>query len=120
MKRPKREEMVVVATCQQTRRIFGITAQRIGKDFVFKWAFKMNPEVAKHEGFDKTKVSGNIFNDEEYPGCPYCGAQSWFKCGKCGRFVCMDNNQEIVRCPECGNEGNVVITDNFDLSGGDF
>ena len=120
MKHPKRDEMVVMATCQQTKRTFGITAQKQGKDFVFTWAFKLNADSAKREGFEKNKVKGNIFMSEDYPGCPHCGAMSWFQCGKCGRFVCMTYEQEEVRCPECVNQGKVVTADKFDLSGGDL
>lgn len=55
MKRLKREEMVIMATCQKTRRTFGITAQKDGNDYIFKWAFKLNAGTAKREGFEKIK-----------------------------------------------------------------
>ena len=106
MRNPKRDEMVIMGTCQQTKRPFGITVEKQGKDYVFTWAFKINAKAAKREG--------------EYPGCPHCGAPSWFQCGKCKRFVCMPYDQKIVRCPECGNEGEIVLADKFDLSGGDL
>lgn len=118
MKRPKRDDMVVMATCQQTRKAFGITVRRIGKDFEFIWAFKINPGSAAREGFNKNKVNGNISNAAEYPGCPHCYATTWFQCGKCSRFVCMNPDQRVVKCPECGNEGEVVVADKFDLNGG--
>lgn len=118
MKHLKRDEMVVIATCQQTKNPFGITVEKIGKDFEFKWAFKINPNSIKREGFDRNKVSGNIYMSEEYPGCPHCGAKSWFQCGNCKRFVCMRPDQKIVKCPDCGNGGEVVTADNFDISGG--
>lgn len=120
MKRVKRDEMVIMATCQRTKREFGITVQKEGKDFLFTWAFKLNVATAKREGFEKNKVSGNVFTDERYPGCPYCGATSWFQCGNCKRFVCMSPEQKVARCPECGNEADVVFVDKFDLSGGDL
>ncbi len=118
MKRLKREEMVVMATCQQTKLPYGITARKIERDYEFYWAFKITPSSAKREGFDKTKVTGNIYMSNDYPGCPHCGATSWFQCGRCGRFVCMHPEQQRVKCPECGNEGTVEISDKFDLSGG--
>jgi len=120
MRNPKRDEMVIMGTCQQTKRPFGITVEKQGKDYVFTWAFKINEKSVKREGFDKNKVSGNIFMAEEYPGCPHCGALSWFQCGKCKQFVCMTYDQKIVRCPKCGNEGEVIAADKFDLSGGDL
>lgn len=120
MKRVKREEMVIMATCQQTKRPFGITAKKEGGNYIFYWAFKLNPTTAKREGFEKNKVSGNIFNAEEYPGCPHCGADTWVQCGQCKKFICMSRGQKVVRCPECGNEGEIEYADNFDLSGGDL
>lgn len=120
MKRLKREEMVIMGVCQRTKRPFGITARKEGRDYVFQWAFKVSTDTAKREGFETNKVSGNIFNAEEYPGCPHCNAQTWFQCGKCGKFVCMSTEQKVVRCPLCGNEGEVAISDKFDLSGGDL
>lgn len=118
MRNPKRDEMVVMASCQKTGKHFGITTVRQGKDYHFTWAFKLSEASAKKEGFDKNKVNGNIFNDAEFPGCPHCGAQTWYQCGKCKRFVCMNDSATWVKCPECGFEGGVVASDNFDLSGG--
>ncbi len=118
MKHPKRDDMVVMATCQQTKLPFGITVHRIEKDFQFEWAFKISASSAKREGFEKNKVSGNIYTSRDYPGCPHCGATTWYQCGRCKRFVCMKPEQKIVTCPECGNSGGVVVSDNFDLSGG--
>ena len=44
-------------------------------DWVRTWAFKIKEETAQKEGFDKTNFSGSFYTDEEYPGCPYCGAK---------------------------------------------
>lgn len=118
MKHPKRDEMVIMASCQRTKLPFGITVRKIEKDFEFSWAFKINQNAARREGFDHNKVSGNIFNGADFPGCPHCGAPTWFQCGKCRRIVCMNGEQTVVKCPECGNEGKVVTSDKFDLSGG--
>lgn len=120
MKNPKRDEMVVMATCQKTGKHFGITAVRKGRDYHFVWAFKLSASAARKEGFDRNKVSGNIINDSEFPGCPYCGAESWFQCGTCKRFVCSENKATYGKCPECGGEGSLVVGDNFDLSGDAF
>ena len=30
----------------------------------------------------------------------------------------MRPDQKVVKCPDCGNEGEVVIADNFELNGG--
>lgn len=118
MKHPKRDDMVVMATCQQSGKPYGITVERRGRDFHFVWAFKLSASSAKKEGFDRNKVSGNIFDAAEFPGCPHCGAETWFQCGKCGKFVCNRSNSTYGKCPSCGNEGSIEVADNFDLSGG--
>jgi hypothetical protein len=118
MKHPKRDDMVVMASCQQSKLPFGITVHRAGKVFEFNWAFKISASSAKREGFESNKVNGNIFNANTYPGCPHCGATSWFQCGNCKRFVCMRPDQKIVKCPVCGNEGEVYAAEDFELSGG--
>ncbi len=118
MREPKRNEMVIMASCQQTKLPFGITVRNVHNNYEFYWAFKISQSSARKEGFDRNKVNGNIFNSAEFPGCPHCGAISWFQCGKCRKFVCMRPEQKIVKCPECGNEGEVYVSDNFDISGG--
>lgn len=120
MKNPKRDDMVIMATCQQTKKTFGITVERKGKDFECVWAFKINAGSAQHEGFDKNKVHGNVSIAASYPGCPHCGASVWYQCGKCKRIVCMPPDQKIVQCPECGNKGEIQYANDFDLQGGAF
>ena len=118
MKHPKRDDMVVMATCQQSKLPFGITVHKVEKEYEFNWAFKITEASAKREGFDTNKVNGNIYNGPNYPGFPHCGATTWFQCGKCKRFVCMRPDQKVVKCPVCGNEGEVFVSDNFELNGG--
>lgn len=118
MKKLKREEMVVMATCQNNKKVFGITAIKTGNNYEFAWAFKINPDSAKREGFESNHVVGNIYNANDFPGCPHCGAPSWYQCGKCKRFVCLRPGTKIVKCPECGNEGELQFADSFDLNGG--
>ena len=118
MKHPKKDEMVIMAVCQRTGQPYGITAERVGRDFHFKWAFKLSASSAKREGFDKNRVSGNIFDDAEFPGCPHCGADTWYQCGGCRKFVCHRSGDRSGKCPSCGNQGEIVTADSFDLSGG--
>lgn len=120
MRNPKRNETVVMAWCQQSRKPFGITAEIRNREIDFKWAFKMSESTSSKEGFDRTRVSGNIFTTADYPGCPHCGAKSWYQCSN-GHFVCMESGKTgWVKCPKCGVEGELKIADNFDLSGGDL
>lgn len=119
MKNPKRNESVVMAWCQKSGKPFGITAEICGKDIFFKWAFKMSESTSKKEGFDKTRISGNIIDMPEYPGCPHCGADTWYQCSN-GHFVCLRPGTTWVKCPKCGVSGELSVSDNFDLSGSDL
>lgn len=121
MRNPKRNETVVMAWCNRSGKPFGITAEMRGKDIYFKWAFKMSESTSAKEGFDNTKISGNIITTKEYPGCPYCGAGSWFQCGANGHFNCLEYNKSgMVKCAKCGHEGELEIWDNFNVTGGDL
>ncbi len=119
MKHPKYEGMVVVGYCSKTRKPYGITAIKQGKDYVFDWAFKLTESAVKHEGFSQNKVKGNIYDGENFPGCPYCGNQSWVQCGQCGCFSCYPG-EGTFHCGHCNNSGEVTTSDSFDLSGGGY
>lgn len=120
MKNPKRNEIIVPAVCQKTGKPFGITAL-IEKDAItFKWAFKMSDSTAKREGFDKNKVSGNIYDGPEFPGCPHCGNDTWYICGGCKRFVCVHHTADWGKCPVCGKEGGFTFADSFEIAGTDL
>lgn len=110
--------MVIMASCQKTGKPFGIRTEKQGKDYVMNWAFTLKEGASKREGFENNKVKGNIFMDDEYPGCPHCESMSWFQCGRCAHFVCMKGDEKIVKCPDCGNEGELEVSDEFDLKGG--
>jgi len=107
----------VMAMCEETKKPFGITVDPRGRDYAFVWAFKINPDQAKREGYDKTHVHGAIVYDKDYNGCPYCGAYSFYICNHCGKIICH-HGQEEVTCPNCGSSGRVEIAETFDLRGG--
>lgn len=39
--------------------------------------------------------------------CPYCGAESFVRCGKCGKLTCYDEANGLFKCAHCGNSGPV-------------
>lgn len=119
MKELPAEATVVAAKCDRSKKVYGIRMEKRGAVWHCTWAFKINDKAAKREGYDTEMVSGRIETDEEYPGYPYCGAMGWFSCGKCGKLTCY-NNGKVVTCGWCGNKGEVVASDTFDLRGGGY
>ncbi len=115
----KKEASVILAKCAGDK-LYGIRIEKRENDWVRTWAFKLNEEMAEKEGFDKTQFTGNFYTDEEYPGCPYCGAKKCFVCGSCGKVSCYDGSDRVV-CGWCGAKG---AADNgggtMDVSGGGF
>ena len=120
MSREIREATVIMARCRQSKRPFGIRVEkRTDGIWYCTWAFKLEEKAAAHEGYSNMMVSGRMALDSEYPGCPYCGAMGWFSCGACGRLTCQ-GSETHVKCSWCGNAGETVASDTFDLRGGGY
>lgn len=114
------EAFAVMAACEETKKSFGITVDRVGsKMYKFVWTFKIDKEKAKREGYDQTNVKGGIILDPDFPGCPYCGQKTMISCSSCGKFFCH-HGQKHVTCPSCGASGEVVSVEQVDLKGGGF
>jgi RNA polymerase subunit RPABC4/transcription elongation factor Spt4 len=109
----------VMAMCEETKKHFGITVDPRDGKYAFCWSFKINPDQAKREGYDKTHVHGAVVYDKDFNGCPYCGAREFFVCGRCGKIVCY-HGQEKVTCPNCGLSSTVSESEAVDLNGGGF
>lgn len=114
-----REGIVVTAYCNRNGKLFGIRTERIDSNrWIQDWAFPIDSVRAASEKYDKNQVNGEILISEEYPGCPYCGAQGWFECAMCKSIVCRNNESSVI-CPKCGNVAeNFVDCSVFELTGG--
>ncbi len=113
-----KDAFVIMATCSKTRKSYGITVDPIGRNrYRLVWTFKIDKAKASRENFDKTSVHGELENDENFPGCPYCGCNGHFFCN-CGAVTC--NDKDYFRCPSCGWQGEVNFGGNFDLTGGSY
>ena len=100
----KKEASVILAKCAQDK-LYGIRIEKRDNDWVRTWAFKLKEETAENE---------------EYPGCPYCGAKKCFVCGNCGKVSCYDGSDKVV-CNWCGSNGTAADDDGkLDVSGGGF
>ena len=112
---------VVLAKCPKTKKLYGMRVEQRGKDWVRTWAFPIDEQRAKHEGFEKNKVSGSMNAADGYPGCPHCGTNGFVLCG-CGKISCWSGGNESKKytCPWCGQTGVLRITEKFDVKGGDY
>lgn len=112
---------VIMAKCKVLNKAFGVRAQKEGSVWYFTWAFKLADKTAKNEGYDQTKISGEINLDTGYPGCPYCEASYFYQCGNCKKIVCYAGHEEQATCPHCGNTSGFRSVDSFDeITGGAF
>lgn len=119
MSKLSKKAFAIMAMCEKTREPFGITVDpRKRGEYALVWAFKIKKGQAKREGFDKTRVKGSVVNDENYNGCPYCGAKDFILCD-CGCVACYHGQKTFI-CPNCGMSGIVEDATNINLSGGDF
>lgn len=109
----------VLAFCPETKKYFGITVDEICDNaYKFVWAFPIDKEKAQKEGYDSKSVHGTLEMDADYPGCPYCHSKLYTFCS-CGAITCW-HGQKVVKCPECGQSGEVTPASSFDLHGGGF
>ena len=115
----KKEASVILAKCKD-KKIYGIRIEKRDNDWVRTWAFPISEDMAEKEGVDKTNITGSVYTDEEYPGCPYCGAKRCFVCGNCGKVSCYDGSDKVV-CKWCGASGKATADDGaLDVTGGGF
>lgn len=109
----------IMAVCEESKQYFGITVDEDSKEqYRFVWAFKIDKEKGKREGYESRSVLGSIVLDDYYPGCPYCGEKRFYVC-QCGKIVCY-HGQRKVTCPSCGYTGELVTVDKVDLKGGGY
>lgn len=115
------EAAVVVAKCSKGKRTYGIRTQKMEDgDWWRTWAFPIDEKRARKENYDQTKIQGNLYCTEDYPGCPYCGTKGFVLCGNCHKISCW-NGETSLTCPWCGSKLEEIsaATKKFDLSGGD-
>ena len=110
----KIEARIALCKCKEGRRTYGVRFQKTKSGWKYTWAFPVKEESAKREGYDKTQIIGNIEPDDDYPGCPYCGARYFIVCG-CGKLSCNNIGNLMFTCDWCGTSG--LITGNYDGSG---
>ena len=115
----KKQANVILAKCRKDQ-LYGIRSEKRDHDWVRTWAFSLQEDMAQKEGLDKVQLTGSFYTDDEYPGCPYCGAKKCFVCGSCGKVSCYDGSEKIV-CNWCGASGKASADNSaMDVTGGGF
>ncbi len=114
------EAKVILAKCKSTQRLYGIRIQHgQGNKWLMTWAFPIDENRAKNEGFDREKLKVDCYQDEEFNGCPDCGSKGFVICGHCKKITCYSGEKE-VRCAWCGNMmSDIAYRGAVDLTAGD-
>ena len=115
-----KDAFVTMAMCEECKQPFGITVDKVSNGrYKFVWSFKINAVKAHREGYDTTHVSGDVIEDANYRGCPYCGTKQWYICTNCDTIVCH-HGQSLVECPKCGMRGELTSVKEIDIKGGTY
>ena len=111
----------VMAVCPEAKKYYGITVDYLRKNaYKFVWAFKIDKDKAKREGYASQRVHGSVELDAEYPGCPYCRTKDFVVCN-CGKLNCHNGNGTHFTCNWCGLSGTLGSYDGAGFgSGGDI
>lgn len=109
----------IMAICPESMKYYGITVDEVRRNaYKFVWSFPIEKDKAHREGYDSKSVHGSVEMDVEYPGCSYCHSKQYIFCS-CGS-VMRWHGQKVVRCPKCGQSGEVTMASSFDLHGGGY
>jgi len=115
------EANIILSKCSVHNNTFGIRVEKRGNDWFRTWAFKINDENARREGYDKTSITGSFTATPDYPGCPYCGEKRNFIRCNCGKMSCWKEGQKTGACHWCGIViENIITRESFNFSGGKF
>lgn len=110
----KMEARIALCKCKEGKRTYGVRFEKTGEDWKYTWAFPVKEASAKREGYDQTKIIGNISPTADYPGCPFCKTKCFVICS-CGKLNCNNGTGSIFTCDWCGASGR--LTEGYDGSG---
>lgn len=66
------EVVIGIAECPKSKKLYGVRTEITGNKWEATWAFPIKKEVAKREGYKKSKFPKGIKYHADYKGCPYC------------------------------------------------
>ena len=99
---------IIMVKCGKNNQTYGIRVEKYCNQWMSTWAFPIDEDKAKREGFDRNKIKGTFRPTEDYPGCPYCGTNNLLQC-ECGKMLCYNGAKNITSSfnnDYQGNEGN--------------
>ena len=68
----KRKAIIGIAQCPTTKKLYGVRIEeKENNKLIATWAFPINEEMVKREGYSTDEFPVNIEYDDKYPGCPY-------------------------------------------------
>jgi hypothetical protein len=110
--------VIVLAKCRKHKQPYGIRIEEKQPSvWLADWAFIIQENKARKEGYDRSEIQGTFGIDPAYPGCPYCHSPGFFKCG-CGKVACWDGETPVVTCPWCNSKGKLTgAIDNLSAGG---
>ena len=100
----KLEARIALCKCKEGKRTYGVRFERMGGSWKYTWAFPVKEASARRENYDKTKIVGDLVEDENYPGCPYCRTKDFVIC-QCGKLSCRNGTETKFTCNWCGLTG---------------
>lgn len=110
------EARIALCKCKEGKKTYGVRFEKISSGWKYTWAFPVKEASAKREGYDETKIVGNIAPTSDYPGCPFCGTKHFVIC-VCGKLNCNNGTgaSSHFTCNWCGVSG--VLDGGYDGSG---
>jgi hypothetical protein len=107
---------IALCKCPTNKRVYGIRLEERNSNWVRTWAFRIDEEKSKREGFGATVITGAMNPVDEYPGCPYCGTMNIAQCS-CGKLFCWRSETQMATCPWCGQRGEFHTVETIDIKG---
>ena len=112
------EANVILAKCSTHNQAYGVRIEMRNGDWVRTWAFKIDENKAKREGFDTTPIIGSLMEADAFPGCPHCKTFGFVVCD-CGKMSCLMPSVTSAHCHWCNTYmENIVEADTFELKSG--
>jgi len=101
-----RTAVVIVGKCALGRGLFGMRTEKTeSSSWLITWSFPIDEVSAGRENYGDTEVTGAIAFATGIRCCPRCQADSFTRCGSCGKVTCWRSEVTTSTCQWCGDSG---------------